>query len=1545
MTNGMDARYIGSFGSDISKDMILKKAQQYKFDLRVDNTYGLYDTESKSVAIAPDVAPVADFTVATQVLRDPKNSNYATITATNLSKSTDGDTIKKTIMFYAYDSNNDGNFDNETWYYSKDGTTWTATGLTYSQLDSFDLYNLSGASNPATFTLKTNQVGKYKFECKTIEDILAADTIPSLLTAADYKTGITLTSKPNSAKIVEVINTAPTVSFEVKKKKPIDILIFTDYTGSKLNSLQSVINAKKAQLNAINVDPNFIIVNTSKTIGTQALKKYQYSRYLHFIFKIYDGDATDSWMPSSFPFYKDVGGLWEQTISYEKPLNEMPFGRIYSRYQYINTTTRSGFTEATTLNYRAYDTTGAYDNIGFNSYYNQSGPYYNWTSFSIDSVYTDAQWNQDAYIGTDNLNVTSIDIASIKTATLRAGSDRYAIFLSDGKSKDYSQSFGNNFAFGSLTEDIKTYINQNNFKVYTVADPRAMNTLISKEIGVDVQACDSIVSGYDCSLVWYQTANGYYYFYNTKTNKPYVIDSSTFGEVKSVIYPGFILMKNGTTKFFDGSSFYTVPINNIISVQKLDGYNSFAVVTSSNVYIVDAYNKWSIKATIPTSSFIAAYYGVNNTYAYAVIASSNSVSIVNLNTMTIVNTFAQNNFISLNINYRYSIILADSDSIDVINASNMTLYRTYTIPGGVKQIYPKSGLAAINDATYGSGIYVLNNTGRIYRYKDTNYDDLIDAGSALPAAFSSYNIKSIPDYITSSMGTASFYMLTTDNKLLYYQYDTNAITVKNSNFPVVEESIYGSNIVVRLSNGSVYASYPIVVDQRYSHKKEDYYNIYGQSSFFNVPLPSGVTVKQLINTVWGMFLLDTNNNLYQITYTAVYQGDQSPRVTLYKSGVSSLLNSTDQAIYFTLTNGDIYHRYKYYNYTYVETLTNLKKLAITDSGTDYLLYNDGTERRGIISTNITMTNPSAGYITLNDLVSSNLSSVTFAAGQYSQALDYLTTQYTADPSYTTNFILVGDTVDYNVIYQDYENDLKYNEYWTYSHDADYFENSWGTAAFSGKTLNTPVKTFDKPGKYTISIKVKDNPKNDTGFDNYRLYNQGIVSASLYVHRAGVPVIKTSIVPNGSYFKLEASDGGSYDLDHISMVDKGIVAREWRWKEALDSTWHNGRIVKADCLPTQIYYIQLRVKDVEGVWSDWKTITVKDGNPPVAQFRIDNNPLKVNDLLKLIDQSHVQSFSVLSQWHWIVKKLNSDGNIPGTNIQDEKYANSNAGTGILTGYDTNVKTNYADTGTGIYRIYLRVKDSNGRWSDGGSDSLYNINSFYSQDLTVQESFKLSGFRVTKVRDLKLESYYYNPATGKYDDKPITVNNMAVDYQNFGGMVDGLSKGYVFEFAIDSVNFNDEADTIKIMPHFYTCDSYRRDPEERTLYWENSRHEVLKAGEGGHVAWNTIELTKNDRIETDVNNATWKGSYLIPGTAWTAPSSTTTETAKENMINRDIIVSFEIKGYKNGVLRYDYNLQQWPLERTIAKHPYEIGDVIRYSYLKSNLEDSDIKINRP
>ncbi|MGI6586277.1 MAG: hypothetical protein ACOX3L_10175 [Lutisporaceae bacterium] len=599
-------------------------------------------------------------------------------------------------------------------------------------------------------------------------------------------------------------------------------------------------------------------------------------------------------------------------------------------------------------------------------------------------------------------------------------------------------------------------------------------------------------------------------------------------------------------------------------------------------------------------------------------------------------------------------------------------------------------------------------------------------------------------------------------------------------------------------------------------------------------------------------------------------------------------------------------------------------------------------------------------MSLYDIFKKIITSEFFAAGQYTAAFNKIYNNYQNNGDGKT-YVLLGEDMEYQSIYSDYENDPEYCKRWRIFHDPDYFDNSMGLSVYhnpTGFTDNPPVK-LDKVGKYIINLKVRDNPKNDLRFlsdtdadKNYYKWSLGEQNLTVYVHRQPIAKQRITIEDNGNgTYTLKVFDAGSYDPDHTSRADKGIAAREWRWRDDSDIVWHYEQMDKSDCDPQKVYTLQLRVRDLEGAWSEYNTIELAN-NPPIALFDIDKNPIFDNEMLLIKDQSEVQSFGSLVRWHWIVKKYNEDDTLPDTDIQNDQFATCNEGTGELEGYDINVKTDYSDTGAGKYRLYLRVKDSNGMWSDEGTDSSYNLSNMYFEDLEVQESFKMTNFRVVLIRDFHLEPYYNTD--GKYPDKPFFVNSMAIDQTNFttGGMnlipgFSGLTKGYRFEFEIDSINFNDADDTIVITPAFYPYISGVPGTRgtQADLYWKDSNKVIYKAGEGSHSSWSVITLDAGSRTITGESTATWRGEYFIPATSWLVPQGTSAANAKANRINADIIVNFTIRGYRNGEMKYDYNEKQWPIERTEIKYPYEIGDVIRYDHTKSSLEDMDIIINRP
>ncbi len=231
-------------------------------------------------------------------------------------------------------------------------------------------------------------------------------------------------------------------------------------------------------------------------------------------------------------------------------------------------------------------------------------------------------------------------------------------------------------------------------------------------------------------------------------------------------------------------------------------------------------------------------------------------------------------------------------------------------------------------------------------------------------------------------------------------------------------------------------------------------------------------------------------------------------------------------------------------------------------------------------------------------------------------------------------------------------------------------------------------------------------------------------------------------------------------------------------------------------------------------------------------------------------------------------------------------------------------------------------------------------------------KLSNFRVTMIHDFHLESYYKNNGGGTnlYEEKPLNVNSMGIDKNTFlgipsvGSSFKSLTKGYKFDFKIDSEGFNDSDSSIRIGVKYYTVLNgipEQKSPE-RQVFWRDSNGKIIKIGEEGHSKYKEIILTPTNREITSESDGIWTGSFLIPGTAFATPMGTSLNEASNlfktyTYLKEDIIVGFSIKGYVGEDQIFDYNESNWPLERTNSIAPYGIGDVIRYNWNSNCLWD--------
>ncbi len=195
-----------------------------------------------------------------------------------------------------------------------------------------------------------------------------------------------------------------------------------------------------------------------------------------------------------------------------------------------------------------------------------------------------------------------------------------------------------------------------------------------------------------------------------------------------------------------------------------------------------------------------------------------------------------------------------------------------------------------------------------------------------------------------------------------------------------------------------------------------------------------------------------------------------------------------------------------------------------------------------------------------------------------------------DESEISKYVLLNEVIDTKQMYNDYETDPKHDQRYRYTHiDTNNFDNSLGIMGSSGIYTSEPKMVFDKVGKFIIDCEARDNPKGiDIGFDTYRLWSKP-ASLEIIVHRAPIsePAL-TSFHYDGNSYVLNLTDT-SYDIDHTSLPNKGIVQKVWSYKDASDpnAVWVEGKLTNA--MPGKKYFIKLDVMDMEYTWGS-KVIT-------------------------------------------------------------------------------------------------------------------------------------------------------------------------------------------------------------------------------------------------------------------------------------------------------------------------------------------------------------------
>lgn len=293
-----------------------------------------------------------------------------------------------------------------------------------------------------------------------------------------------------------------------------------------------------------------------------------------------------------------------------------------------------------------------------------------------------------------------------------------------------------------------------------------------------------------------------------------------------------------------------------------------------------------------------------------------------------------------------------------------------------------------------------------------------------------------------------------------------------------------------------------------------------------------------------------------------------------------------------------------------------------------------------------------------------------------QLKNYILGRVEQDDSVITKYVLLDEELDITANYDDYENDPQLAIRYSYNHDPGYFDNTLGFAENMGVYMTSPLLSFSKSGKYEMNISVRDNPKNSTEFDNYRLwsYPHNMV---LFVHRKPIPIFTVSLTKNGANYNTVYTEN-SYDLDHTSRPDKGIVQKIWYYREETSSTWIAGKLPST--IPAnKTYFVKLEVMDMEYVWASSVQVVSSNeiNHKPIAQFYFIKNPVSRYEHSTIanvvVDTSTDPDGDAITERKWTVKK-----------------------NGVVLADGINTVLN--SSGTGKYDVTLEVKDINNAWSE-------------------------------------------------------------------------------------------------------------------------------------------------------------------------------------------------------------------------------------------------------
>lgn len=564
----------------------------------------------------------------------------------------------------------------------------------------------------------------------------------------------------------------------------------------------------------------------------------------------------------------------------------------------------------------------------------------------------------------------------------------------------------------------------------------------------------------------------------------------------------------------------------------------------------------------------------------------------------------------------YSIDVRSTDGWDLANTACRYLFY---VPNGVRNVYHPQ---------YGDGVEVITQNGDLY--KTCKYSSYSTGLGKDETALTPKKILSDVKYLISK-GSTSEYAITNSGNVYYWGYSPyvasgvlgyNSSSTYNfiytptlSNYINNIDYIYGD-----ISNNLGFVIYKTRDGKFYYSGNSQYYRVFVNTpsliyTNFTAIYPTAITpsvdlrINDYIytNNQYGLMAVDLSGNLFAPSYDYTYNYTTGQSTYYFKKidygNVTAACNLTPVPIMGIDTEAiksvELHQNSeRYFVYISDSVSSDTTKAYssyypfgnLTDDFVNYLKTNNFNVY--IIAPETALDfKLQAPYIPTTIQTKSlrdTLTSVTKDAAQYtntSSVIPLIAKKFSGVQQYGTNSIYLicnEDNLDYNTIYDDFEVDPKYAEQWYFGHDTDYFESGTGLASFANKWVTNPTMTFDKSGHYTAKCRFQDNPKSNDDFSNYRLWSGDSPAFDIFVHYRPIANFAISLSRSGSNYVPAVTDL-SYDLDHLSRADKGIVEVKWQWRINGNSTWFAG-MLPATISSNTIYYLKMEVRDLEGAWS-------------------------------------------------------------------------------------------------------------------------------------------------------------------------------------------------------------------------------------------------------------------------------------------------------------------------------------------------------------------------